>query len=236
MEPFLLFAGTWWWIAPVVAGAGAMAYGALTTRPRRARRLELDAARHEEALAYRALQTSRANTRAAHADVLAAKARRGAPAAGAPSLYDAKRLLQSAKQQERASSLQLRAQRARVKAAMTQYSTTPAGSALPIETLLARHDAVTARWLSYETDPSLALTFPQMLNAQHPVTLAFLRAHQRANAQRPDVASRDRVTPEQYAAYRIAVREAESTLLAAERDAGRAARAEIPRTGTTPPS
>ncbi|MGZ0712146.1 hypothetical protein ACWPKO_27800 (plasmid) [Coraliomargarita sp. W4R53] len=231
MEPLLLFASTWWWIAPAAASVGAVGYSALTMRPRRARRLEVDAARYEEAIANRALHAARASTRTAHADVLAAKARRGAPAAGAPSLYDAKRVLQSAKQNERAAALQLRAQRTRIKAAVSRYSTAPAGSPLPIEEVIARHDAVTARWLAYETDAALALAFPQMLNAQHPVTLAFLRAQQRARDLRPNTGARDRVTPEQFARYRDAVREAESTLVAAERDAGRAARTELPRTG-----
>ena len=55
VEPVLLFVESWWWIAPVAAGAGAAGYAGLTTNRRRARRLELDAARHEERRAYREL-------------------------------------------------------------------------------------------------------------------------------------------------------------------------------------
>jgi hypothetical protein len=53
VEPFLLILEGWWWVAPAAAGAGTAAYAGLTMKSRRARRLELDAARHEEATAYR---------------------------------------------------------------------------------------------------------------------------------------------------------------------------------------
>jgi hypothetical protein len=99
-----------------------------------------------------------------------------------------------------------------------QYRTRTSGDPLPIDVLVARQDAVTARWLSYETDPAKALSFPQMLDSQHPATLAFLRAQRQAQELRPD-ASRERVTPSTYLAYRDAVVAAEDAFETAESDA-----------------
>jgi hypothetical protein len=215
VDPILLFAESWWWVAPVAAGAGATAYGALTTKRRRARRLELDAARHEDRLAYRALHDARAQTRVAKADVLTAKAQqRQAPAA----MLDARRALAAARDSERAAALTLRASRSRLKVIYARYRTTPRSAPLPIEQLVARHDAVTARWLEYETDAALALSFPQMLDSQHPSTLAFLRAQRDAQTLRGAAVEKN-IAPETYLAYRNAVQEAETKFAAAEADA-----------------
>ncbi|MDY0908042.1 hypothetical protein [Microbacterium sp. CFBP9034] len=214
METILLFVSSWWWIAPAAAGAGAATYAGMTTRPRRARRLELDAARHEEKQAYRSLVEARAVLRVAQADLLTAKSR----GAFSPDALEAKRDLQSAKQRERTASLALRASRSRVKAGYTQYRTASAGEPLPIDRLAAVHDAVNARWLTYETDVDLALAFPQLTDARNPATLVFLRAQREALAKRPML--RERATPRQYAEYRVAVRALEVALIDAERQAG----------------
>ena len=203
MEPILLIVSSWWWIAPAAAGAGAVTYAGLTTRSRRARRLELDAARHEETHAYRALHAAKANVRTAHADVLSARAHGTAPQAAA-----ARYALQSAKQSEKSAALALRASRSRLKAVRSQYSASSARDPLPIDRLYAAHDAINARWLAYETDVDKALAFPQLTDARHPATVAFLRAQRDALAQRPML--RDRVTPEQYARYRAAVQALEA--------------------------
>lgn len=213
MEPILLLVSTWWWIAPAAAGAGAATYAGLTTRTRRARRLELDAARHEESLAYRALVAAKARVRIAKADVLASKSSPLAPGAA-----DARRELQAARQSEKSASLALRASRSRVQAGYAQYRATSAGDPLPIERLYAAHDAVNARWLVYETDIDKALAFPQMTDSRHPSTVAFLRAQREALTKRPML--RDRVTPQQYLEYRVAVRDLESAFDEAERQAG----------------
>ncbi|MDL5352228.1 hypothetical protein [Microbacterium sp. zg-YB36] len=231
METVLLIVGSWWWIAPAAAGVGAVGYGALTTNRRRARRLELDAARQEEQTAYRALQAARAQLRAAQADLLSAKAQRGA--AGIPSQFEARRALQAAKQRERQASLQLRASRSRVKATRARYGMAGGDAPLPIEELLAQHDAVTARWLEYETDAGKALAFPQMLDARHPATLAFLRAQREAQSLRP-ASARDKVTPAAFLAYRDAVRRAEVAFAVAEQEAHRAARSALPRVPGVP--
>lgn len=216
MEPILVVLTGWWWIAPAAVGAGAATYAGLTTRTRRARRLELDAARHEESLAYRALVAAKARVRTAQADVLSAKSR-GAAAAATPAA-DARRELQAAKQGEKSASLELRASRSRVKAGYSQYRAAASGTPLPIDRLSTVHDAVNARWLSYETDVDKALAFPQMTDTRRPATVVFLRAQREALVRRPLL--RDRVTPEQFAEYRVAVRALETALLDAERQAG----------------
>ncbi|MCR2816260.1 hypothetical protein [Microbacterium jiangjiandongii] len=226
MDAVLLVLESWWWVAPAAAGAGALGYSALTTNRRRARRLELDAARHEELASYRALQAARAQLRAAQADVLSEKARRGTPWLPGP-MSEAKRALQEAKYDEKRASLQLRASRSRVKAMRARYATAGRDAPLPIEQLTARLDAVTARWLEYETDAAKALAFPQMLESQHPLTLAFLKAQREAQWLRP-ATPREKVTPERFVAYRDAVHAAETAFAAAERDAQRAARGGVP--------
>ena len=187
----------------------------MTTNRRRARRLELDSARHEERLALRTLLVARADARAAKGDVLSTKARRDAPASV---LAEARRRAAAARDREWSASLNLRATRSRIRAAQVQYRTRTSSDPLPIDVLVARQDAVTARWLSYETDPAKALSFPQMLDSQHPATLAFLRAQRQAQELRPN-ASRERVTPAMYLAYRDAVVAAEDAFETAESDA-----------------
>ncbi|WP_137845923.1 hypothetical protein [Microbacterium sp. 2FI] len=238
MEPFLLILETWWWTVPAAVAAGAGAYAGLTTRSRRARRLELDAARHEHALAYRALISSRARVSEAQANVLAARAQSGAPAfgtavLGTAAMNDARARMQEAKRAEKAAALGLRAARARVKAASVQYHGTRASDPLPIATLFAAHNAVTARWLAYETDPAKALAFPQMLDSRHPATVAFLRAQRAAQDARP-ASERDRIPPEQYVRYREAVRALEVAFDEAEWQAGAAERPAPARIGMIP--
>ncbi|WP_106815770.1 hypothetical protein [Microbacterium timonense] len=213
MEPILLIVSSWWWLAPAAAGAGAATYAGLTTRSRRARRLELDAARHEESQTYRALVAAKARVRSAQADVLTAKSRPTLPGA-----VDARRELQAARQAEKVASLALRASRSRVKAGYAQYRATSSRDPLPIDRLYASHDAVNARWLAYETDVEKALAYPQMTDPRHPATVAFFQAQREALIKRPTL--RDRVTPQQYVEYRVAVRDLEMAFDEAERRAG----------------
>ncbi|MBD3941192.1 hypothetical protein IF188_05700 [Microbacterium sp. NEAU-LLC] len=211
----------WAWVVPAVAGAGAATYVGLTTRGRRARRLELDAARHEESQAYRELVAAKARVRVAQADVMTAKAR-----AATPQAAEARRELQLARQDERSASLALRASRSRVKAGYSQYRAGSPGDPLPIERLWAEHDAANARWLSYETDVDKALKYSQVTDSRHPATVVFLRAQREALTARPTL--RDRVSPQQYLEYRRAVRALQAALVEAERAAG------VP--GAAPPS
>lgn len=214
MEPLILLVQGWWWVAPAAAGAGAASYLGLTSGRRRARRLELDAARHEESQAYRALVAAKAQVRSAQADVLAERARSGAPTAS----IRTKRALQSARDTEKSASFALRASRARVKASYAQYRASSAAQALPIERLYAAHDAINARWLAYETDVDKALSFPQVTDPRHPATLAFLRAQREAQSLRPSPGRR--IAPAEFVAYRTAVSAMDSALTEAERQAG----------------
>lgn len=214
MEPLILLVQGWWWAAPAAAGIGAASYMGLTTGRRRARRLELDAARHEESQAYRALVAAKAQVRAAQADVLAARARSGVSA----SPLQTKRALSSAREAEKAASYALRASRARVKASYAQYRATSAAEPLPIERLYAAHDAVNARWLSYETDVDKALAYPAVTDPRHPATVAFLRSQREAQWLRPTAGRR--IAPAQFAAYRKAVADLDAALVEAERQAG----------------
>jgi len=213
VEPILLIVTSWAWIVPAAAGAGAATYVGLTTRGRRARRLELDAARHEESQAYRELVVAKARVRTAQADVMTAKAR-----AATPQAAEARRELQVARQSEKSASLALRASRSRVKAGYSQYRAATSQDPLPIERLWAEHDAVNTRWLAYETDVDKALSYPKMTDTRHAATVVFLRAQREALVKRPTL--RDRVTPQQYVEYREAVRALQASLVEAERQAG----------------
>ncbi|WP_341995277.1 hypothetical protein MRBLWH7_002689 [Microbacterium sp. LWH7-1.2] len=215
MEPLLLIMSSFWWIAPAAAGAGAATYAGMTTRSRRARRLELDAARAEESQAYRDLVAAKARLRTAQADLLTAKSRSSVPPAHAA---EARRELQAARQDEKTASLALRASRTRVKAGYAQYRAASARDPLPIDRLYAAHDSVNTRWLAYETDVDSALAYPQMTDPRHPATVVFLRAQREALVKRPTL--RDRVTPQQFLEYRVAVRHLEATFAEAERQAG----------------
>ncbi|MGL4254945.1 MAG: hypothetical protein ACRCSL_01350 [Microbacterium sp.] len=225
MEPILQIIGSWWWVAPATVAAGAGAYGALTTGRRRARRLELDAARHEESQAYRTLVAAKAQVRTAQADVLAARARSGVSAAP----IAAKRALQSAREAEKAASYALRASRARVKASYAEYRAQSSTEPLPIERLYAAHDAVNARWLSYETDIDKALAYPAVTDPRHPATVAFLRAQREAQWVRPTAGTR--VAPAQFVAYRTAVAALDTALVEAERQAGVPGAPRVPQGG-----
>lgn len=213
MEPILLIVSSWWWVAPAAAGVGAVSYAGLTTRSRRARRVELDAARHDESQAYRELVAAKARVRAAHADMLAAKAHGLTPQSAS-----ARSALQTAKQSEKSAALSLRAARSRVKATRVQYTASSSRDPLPIDRLYAAHDAINARWLSYETDLDKALAYPQLTDARHPSTIAFFQAQREALDRRPLL--RERVTPQQYAEYRAAVQALDAALTEAERQAG----------------
>lgn len=224
VEMILLFVESWWWLGPATAGAGAATYAGVTARGRRARRLEVDAARREVALAYQALVATRARVREAQANLLSARAASGLPALsdmlmGSPETMAARRQLLEARRAQKSAALVLRARRVRVKLSAAQYRAASSADPLPMERLLAAHDAVVARWMSYETDVAKALSHPHLTDARHPATLAFLHAHREAQLLRPS-SIRQRVTPEQFLAYRDAVRRLEASFDEAERQAG----------------
>lgn len=220
MEQILLVLESWWWAAPAAVAAGAVGYAGLTTRSRRARRLELDASRHEEAQAHRALAVARAQLSAARAQVLSARSRSGGLIAS-PAIASARRDLQNAKRLVRSASLELRASRTRVRASAARWHAASRAEPLPIEGLFAAHDAVTARWMEYETDVAKAIAYPQLTDPGDPATLAFLRVQREAQRLRPGSA-RDRISPQQFIDYRAAVTAMSNAVDEAERQAGAA--------------
>ena len=227
METVLLVLSGWWWIAPAAAGAGAATYAGFTAKSRRARRLELDAARYEEAAAYRRLMNARALTRTMRAEYAATRSRAGVLS---PAAFAAKEQLQAVRREHRTAVLELRAIRARVRSAAQDYSLSSRSDALPIEKVMAAHDAVTARWLPYEVDAEKAISYPGMTDARHPATLAFLQAQREAQRLRPASAA-ERVSPQEFLEYRTAVRDLEAAFAEAERRHGE----RVSRTGARRP-
>ena len=73
------------------------------------------------------------------------------------------------------------------RAALAVRTTDPAQ--LPLARLMAGDDAVTARWMEYETDAARQLAFPAMSDARVPQTAAFLSEHRTARALRPATAT-----------------------------------------------
>lgn len=221
MDPILALAAEWWWIAPAGAGAGALGWAGLRGRRPAGRRLELDAALLDVRTAQENVTRSRALLKVARAELLRVQAERSASRATPDAVADAKRRVQLADREARAAVAELRARRAGVQAARATLP--PAGAAieqLPLGRLMAEHDALTARWIAYETDTALAIGFPQMSDARWPPMELFLREHQQASWLRPS--TRDaRMAPAEFGAYRDAVRRASHAFDAAERVARR---------------
>lgn len=231
MEPLLALIAEWWWIGPAAAGAGAAGWigvrrtrrralpaGASTTdraartwanRPlskSAARRLEFDAALLDLQRARHAVTRGRAEVKIADAEVMRAQAERAASRVSPDAVSSARTRLIAAQRELRAASAEIRARRAGVRAAKAMLPAIRAGSApLPVERLFAEHDAVLVRWMSYETDPALAIDFPAMSDPKSPLLVEFLRAHERAQWLRPSSAT-TRLEPADFLAYRDAVR------------------------------
>lgn len=212
MDPFL--AVEFWWIVPVVIGAGTAGVIGVRMSGRR-RRLAFDAARRELAVARADAVAKTAALRAARARVAQVTAERGAGTASDADLTGAKRHLHDADRSARAAVALVRARRAQLAAARAEMST-PGD---PLDRLRAAHDAVVARWMEYETDPAKAIAFPQMSDARMPATATFLRAQERAALARPASDAR-KVTPEQFSEYRAAILEMERAFVEAERASG----------------
>lgn len=234
----------WWWIGPAAAGAGTLGWigvrrsrqqralpaGTTTTGDRAARawasrpmsknaarRLELDAAQLDLLTARQAITRGRAEVKIADAEVVRAQAERAASRGSSEAVSAARARLVAAQHALRAASADLRARRAAVKAAQAMLPAIRGGSApLPVERLLAEHDAVLARWMAYETDPALAIDFPGMSDPRSPLLAEFLRAHEKAQWLRP-ASAQTRLEPADFLAYRDAVRRTVNAFDHAER-------------------
>ncbi|WP_295825792.1 hypothetical protein [uncultured Microbacterium sp.] len=250
MEPLLALLVDWWWIGPAAAGAGiigwfgvrrsrqrALPAGATSTTDRAvrawssrplgkaaARRLEFDAAVLDLQIARNAVTRGRAEVRVADAEVVRAQAERAASRAPSDAVSAARGRLTDAQRDLRAALAEVRARRAGVKAAKAMLPAIRSGSTpLPVARLLAEHDAILARWMAYETDPGLAVDYPQMSDSRSPLLADFLRAHEKAQWLRP-ASVQARLAPADFLAYRDAVRRTAHAFDRAERAARRGER------------
>jgi hypothetical protein len=224
VDPLWALLADVWWIAPAAAGAGAVGWAGVRMNrgSGRARRLELEAARHDVRAAYEALTRARAGVLSARAAVARADADRVAGRGTGGEASAARRALAQAERDVRAAYADLRARRAGVRAARAAVPPARAGrDALPLSRLMAEHDALRRRWVAYETDAGKAIDYPLMSDPQHPLTAEFLRAQAAAQWLRPANAQ-VKMRPADFAAYRDAVRAAERAFGAAEREARRA--------------
>ncbi len=89
-----------------------------------------------------------------------------------------------------------------------------------IDRTLARHDAVTKRWLEYELDVAKLIDYPLITDMREPLTVDFHRAKREVEALRPqDPAELE--DPAYLASYREAVRRYETAFDVAEQEARR---------------
>jgi hypothetical protein len=211
----LILAAEWWWIAPTVVGAGAVtAVGMRRRGSTSGRRLAFDAAREDlKEAQYRAAERRRAVklARAEHARLVA---ERTASRATAADVASARRVLKHAEQDARAAAADVRARRVQLTVARAEIPLASKRDRYPVARLHSAHDAITARWMDYETDPARLIAYPTMSDAKDPATAAFLRASRQAQELRPAVG--ERITTEVFAAYRDAVAQLERTFDVAE--------------------
>lgn len=212
MDPFLL-AAELWWVAPSAIGAGAAGAAGLHWRGKAGgRRLAFDAARHDLRLAQQRANELRMAVRVARADLARITAERAAHRATPDQVASARRMLREREREAKAALADVRARRVRLNAARAAI---PAASGpRPLERLLAQHDAVTARWMQYETDPARLIAYPAMTDVRQPATAAYLRAVGHANELRRSTGPR--MTPAEFAAYRDAVADLERAFESAE--------------------
>jgi translation initiation factor 2B subunit (eIF-2B alpha/beta/delta family) len=224
VDPLLALFVDVWWIAPVTVGAGALGWvGLRGQRSAGARRLELDAARHDVRKAHEAVTRRRAEVAVAHAELVRTQSERTTHRATEREVAAARRALQNARQTARSASAALRARRESLRAAratVPHVGTDPAE--FPLARVVAAHNVVLARWMEYETDPAKLIAFPAMSDGRSPVMTAFLREQQQAQWLRPASAD-SRMAPADFAAYRDAVRRLERAFDSAEHEAIRQA-------------
>lgn len=225
MDPVWATLFEFWWIGPIVIGTGALGWvGLRHQRSASSRHLALDSAKHELREARSRAVSSRSAVQLARAELARVQAERAASRASAADVAAARRALQTAQREAKAATATIRARRVQVTAARAALPTSTEEAALPLAKLMAAHDAVTARWMDYETDPAKLIAFPTMSDGRVPATAAYLRAHAAAQQLRP-ASPRARITPQAFAQYRDAVTHASQAFDEAEREAWRQARA-----------
>ena len=212
MDPVLIVA-EWWWVAPATVAAATAGAVGLRRRARRSGRwLAVDAARQDLRSATQAVADHRLAVTIARADYARVTAERGAGTASADRVAVARRMLRERERQVKAAHAEVRSRRVRLKAARARVPSM--SEPRPLERLRQEHDAVTARWMRYETDPALQIAYPAMTDVRQPETAAYLRAADLARELRRE--SEHRPTPAVYSAYRDAVSDLDAALEAAE--------------------
>lgn len=214
MDPVLIT--QLWWIAPGALAAGTVGFATVRWRGSRGgRRLALDAARHDVKVAQQIASDRRHALKMARADAAHAAAERSARRLTGDDVAAARQILRERERELRAAQADLHAKRVRLSAARAAL---PSASApRPLDRLRAEHDAITARWMSYETDPAMQIAYPAMTDVRQPATAAYLRAAGQAVEARRE--TEYRATPATYSAYRDAVAALERSLVAAEHHA-----------------
>ena len=217
------------WIGPPVV-IGAVGWAGIRRYRGRERRLAYDASREALRIAKRDAVSARAAVRTARAEVARATADRAAGHGRSSDVAAARRELDAALLEARAAAAVVRVRQASVsadRAALAAPTRTPAD--LPLARVIAADDAVTARWMAYETDPARVIAFPAMADARVPQVAAFLDQLRETRSLRR-AASAAKVTPAEFGAYRDAVARLVRAFDAAEAEAWRRARA----SGTAP--
>jgi len=199
VDPIWAAATELWWVVPAAAGVGAAGVATVHRwQTVSGKRLGLDAARLDLREAQRDARNAAVTARMARAETTRALADRAASRCDAAAVASARRALREAQLASKAALARVKAARVRVSAERAALRT----EGLPLDRLRARHDAVLTRWMRYETDPALALSFPAMSDAHDPHTAAFFIALQHARDVRPPDA---RVAASDFSAYRRAV-------------------------------
>jgi hypothetical protein len=223
VDPLWASIAEFWWIAPAAAGAGALGVIGVR-RPRRPQwRIAYDAARAELRTAQSRAAAATSAVRIARAQLSRVHAERATLRATDADVAAARHALQHAQHEVKAAGAAVRVHRARVAAERKALASGSDPAHAPVARLHAAYDAVTARWMSYETDPAKLISFPALTDPRVPATSAFIAARSHAQETRP--ADGARLTPDEYVAYRDAVENLERTFTAAEAEAWRQARA-----------
>lgn len=195
-------------------------------RVRNFRRLEVDAARRELREAQAHAVRVKGALRVSRAELGRIEAERTAGRATNAQVTAARAHAQTAQREAKAATAAVRTRRAQLSAAramLPHAASDPAKQ--PLARLMAEHDAVTARWMAYETDPAKLIAFPAMSDARVPSTVAFLAEISRAQAARPETAT-TRIGLAQYTEYRDAVHGLQRSFAVAEAEAWRLAGAD----------
>lgn len=177
----------------------------------------MDAARNDLRIAQRDVGERRRAVRVARAEHARVVAERTASRASSAEVASARRALRQAEQDVRAAVADVRAKRVRVSVAQAELPAASKIEQYPMARLMQAHDAITARWMDYETDPAKLIAYPVMSDGKEPAMASFLAAAKQARDLRP--ASSEKVTPEEYSAYRDAVAHLERAFDVAEHTA-----------------